>query len=621
MSNKHKCTLCDHPSMSKDQLIDHIDQEHRQEIPDGWSAGRLAFKMIHNKDHGTCVVCKGPTDWNEKRCKYQRLCNNPNCKKKLREIALKNHIRVYNKPTLLNDMEHQDKMLKGRKISGTYTFKDGGKIGYVGSFEKKFLEFMDQVLECDSGDIMEPGPTLDYQYKSETHHWITDFLYIPYNLIIEVKDGGANPNNRPMEETREKTKCKDEMITNLGKYNYLKLTNNNFSQLLSIFAELKQQMIDDTKENNDVIIRINEEVMLEWFDDKGTDVFNKVKSNLMKDKRFPELQKKLGNDLDKIIIGTIRLLKTYGIEAYEWFALYIWIFYITELQYLISVIIKSFELPANMIGQAVNFLYKKATNKQKKPNILPVKTSHLPKSYKMICANTHLFNGLLGSGFLATFASIILSFKGFSFFRTWWLLFKYCLIFTLLDQWDARDFMIVDSDQKADKSFGTNKDTKALCYETDILAINDGVVIGTSNNSIRDKEIGKRSTPILGAGGNFIVIMHEPGMYSCYCHLQTDTLKVKIGDIVKQGQVIAKMGTTGNSSEPHLHFELTYTSGLTPLINIGIPLSNFNFKSYDLNLKDLYLDGEKYNQALKDNLEYKTKKNARIPNLCFVKEI
>lgn len=620
MPSKWKCKYCDAPRMTKDELIDHIDQEHRDMIPDGWSAGRLAFKIIHNKDHGTCVVCKSPTEWNEKRCKYQRLCNNPACRKQLREMALKNHIRVYNKPTLLTDMDHQDKMLKNRHIAGTYKFRDGGKVGYVGSFEKKLLEFFDQVLEVNSEDIMEPGPTLDYQYKNETHHWITDFLYIPYNLIIEVKDGGDNPNKKAMPESREKQIYKEEMITNLGKFNYLRLTNNNFSQLLSIFAELKEQMIDDTKENKDVIIRINEDVMLEWFDDGSDKTFKKVKEELMKDKRFPKLKEKLGNDLDKTIMSTIRVLKNVGLTSYEYIVLYIWMFYLTELQYLISAIIKSFEIPANMIGQATNYLYKKMSNTKKKPNIIPVKTNNIPNKYKMACVNTHLFNGLLGSGLLATFASIILSFRGFNFFRAWWTVFKYSVIFILLDEWDARDFLLVDTTTTDSKNFGLTKQSEAATYDVDVVAINDGVVIGVFENSARDTEVGKRSA-ILSPCGNHVVIMHEPGMYSSYCHLQTGTIKVKLGEVVKQGQILAKIGNTGNSTGPHLHFELSYTSNLTPLINIGIPLSNFNFKSDDLNLKDLYLESDKYNKALHSESKYKTKTKSRIPNICFIKEI
>ena len=95
MATKYKCPYCDARGLTKEDLAGHIDDQHREMIPEGWSAGRLAFKIIYKKDHGTCVVCKKDTQWNEKRCKYQRLCGDPKCKKTLRDAALKNHIKVY----------------------------------------------------------------------------------------------------------------------------------------------------------------------------------------------------------------------------------------------------------------------------------------------------------------------------------------------------------------------------------------------------------------------------------------------------------------------------------------------------------------------------------------------
>ena len=83
---------------------------------------------------------------------------------------------------------------------------------------------------------------------------------IPFNLLIEVKDGGDNKNTRPMQSYREKQLAKEDAIIKLGTFNYLRLTNNNFEQLLITLAELKEQMIDDTEENSKPIININEEV-------------------------------------------------------------------------------------------------------------------------------------------------------------------------------------------------------------------------------------------------------------------------------------------------------------------------------------------------------------------------
>jgi murein DD-endopeptidase MepM/ murein hydrolase activator NlpD len=55
--------------------------------------------------------------------------------------------------------------------------------------------------------------------------------------------------------------------------------------------------------------------------------------------------------------------------------------------------------------------------------------------------------------------------------------------------------------------------------------------------------------------GNYVVLDHLNGEYSYYCHLRQNIL-VRPGEKVKKGQVLARVGNSGNSSEPHLHFQL-----------------------------------------------------------------
>jgi hypothetical protein len=151
--------------------------------------------------------------------------------------------------------EGLQKMLAKRKISGMYKFQNGKEKPYVGSYEKNCLEFMDKVLNVDPDDILAPGPTLEYMFEGVKHYYITDFYYQPYNLIIEVKDGGDNPNNRNMPEYRAKQIAKENHIIKYTNYNYIRLTNNNLDQLLSIFINLKMSMVDN---RNERVIKINE---------------------------------------------------------------------------------------------------------------------------------------------------------------------------------------------------------------------------------------------------------------------------------------------------------------------------------------------------------------------------
>ena len=75
--------------------------------------------------------------------------------------------------------------------------------------------------------------------------------------------------------------------------------------------------------------------------------------------------------------------------------------------------------------------------------------------------------------------------------------------------------------------------------------------------------------------GNTVVIEHGFGLKTWYYHM--NELSVKTGDWVKQGDVIGKVGSTGFSTGPHLHFAASvnsvYINPIT-LINEGVPLVN-----------------------------------------------
>lgn len=256
------CPLCRRKDF-KDKLIRHIEKDHEDIIGD-----ISAEQFLYDKTHpgsGKCIVCGNKTDWNEKTGKYHRLCSNPRCKEEMRAKFKKNMIRVHGKVSLLDDAAHQAKMLANRSISGTYVYSDGTKFTYTGSYEHKAIEFMDKVLHCSSKDIIMPGPVIDYtdQYGN-SRQWITDIYYVPYNLIIEVKDGGDNPNNRQMDEYRAKQVSKEAELIKLGEYNYLRLVDNKFVQLMEVLALLKDQEINEPNTTNK-IIRINESAV---YDDR-----------------------------------------------------------------------------------------------------------------------------------------------------------------------------------------------------------------------------------------------------------------------------------------------------------------------------------------------------------------
>ena len=104
----------------------------------------------------------------------------------------------------------------------------------------------------------------------------------------------------------------------------------------------------------------------------------------------------------------------------------------------------------------------------------------------------------------------------------------------------------------------------------DVYAIADGTVVTATDYGCTGSHYGgtpacskgsscpaaKASSDGKGSYANRICIDHGNGVYSFYAHLSTGTFKVKSGDRVRQGQLIAKTGTSGKSTGPHLHFEI-----------------------------------------------------------------
>lgn len=121
----------------------------------------------------------------------------------------------------------------------------------------------------------------------------------------------------------------------------------------------------------------------------------------------------------------------------------------------------------------------------------------------------------------------------------------------------AYDFIILDA---AGKSCGGDirKPSSYYCYGKEILAPADGVVVELRKD-LGDSRImggGKTDPLIKDIRGNYIVIRHAENEYSCLAHLMPGSISVSAGEKLKRKQHIALCGNSGNTSEPHLHFQI-----------------------------------------------------------------
>ncbi|MEK6337318.1 MAG: M23 family metallopeptidase [Acidobacteriota bacterium] len=117
-----------------------------------------------------------------------------------------------------------------------------------------------------------------------------------------------------------------------------------------------------------------------------------------------------------------------------------------------------------------------------------------------------------------------------------------------------------------------SKNSNWSAYGTEVLAVANATVADV-NDGIpeNDPTADNKAVPITldNAAGNYVILDLGNGYFTLYAHLQPGRIRVKIGDRVKRGQVLALLGNSGNSDAPHLHFHIT--DGNSPLGAEGVP--------------------------------------------------
>lgn len=95
-------------------------------------------------------------------------------------------------------------------------------------------------------------------------------------------------------------------------------------------------------------------------------------------------------------------------------------------------------------------------------------------------------------------------------------------------------------------------------YKKNIIAPSDGWIVDIKDEYDDTRILKDRSVicDVDDLRGNYIMIKHKNNEYSLIAHILKNSFKVKIGDLVKEGQVIAKVGNSGNTEGPHIHFQV-----------------------------------------------------------------
>lgn len=140
----------------------------------------------------------------------------------------------------------------------------------------------------------------------------------------------------------------------------------------------------------------------------------------------------------------------------------------------------------------------------------------------------------------------------------------------------ALDLARMNADMRTYTGDGTRL-TDYITYGQPILAAADGVVVAARNDrednvamlrrpgepfdAYMQRVVEMQQATMMQGGfdaiaGNYVLIRHANGEHSLYAHLKQGSVRVNAGDTVAAGAQIAEAGSSGNSTEPHLHFQL-----------------------------------------------------------------
>jgi murein DD-endopeptidase MepM/ murein hydrolase activator NlpD len=136
-----------------------------------------------------------------------------------------------------------------------------------------------------------------------------------------------------------------------------------------------------------------------------------------------------------------------------------------------------------------------------------------------------------------------------------------------------------------------------LVFGEPVLAVADATVVDTLNR-LPENTPGERPTYNLDpstALGNHVILDLGRGRYALYAHLKTGSVRVHAGRHVLQGQVLGRVGNTGNSTAPHLHFQVM--DAPDALASNGLPyvFGHFRLAGRTTNLVQVREDNEPAN--------------------------
>ena len=152
----------------------------------------------------------------------------------------------------------------------------------------------------------------------------------------------------------------------------------------------------------------------------------------------------------------------------------------------------------------------------------------------------------------------------------------------------AVDWLRIDDDGfwwRGDPS----KNESYVVFGDAVYSATSGVVVSTQNDLPENTP--PNPLPNLTVDnvlGNHVIVDIGDGRFATYAHLQPGSVQVSVGDRVHRGQPLGRVGNTGSSTAPHLHFHVTDSAAGNGVLSNGVPyvFDEFSLTGTVLNLDE-----------------------------------
>lgn len=133
-----------------------------------------------------------------------------------------------------------------------------------------------------------------------------------------------------------------------------------------------------------------------------------------------------------------------------------------------------------------------------------------------------------------------------------------------------------------------DRPSDSIGYNADVLAGADAEVSAVRDNMTESASIRHNPTHVLGDGaGNFVALRLGPDRFAFYEHLRPGSIRVRVGEHVRKGQVIGSLGFSGDTTGPHLHLHVADCGQTLQCEGVPFTIEGMSFLGRYDNIADL----------------------------------